>query len=54
MTPDERYCVYECSGVYILDDEENRICGCASHLAPNGKSCVAECGADQDAVSVKD
>ena len=54
MTPDEQYCVTECTGIYAPGDEENRICGCASHLAPDGRGCLAECGSDQDAVSVKD
>ena len=46
MTPDERKCVYECTGIYAPGDEENMICSCASHLAPNGKTCVAECDDD--------
>ena len=36
-------CVHECSDIYTIDSEEDRTCKCKSHLAPNGKGCVAEC-----------
>ena len=46
MSPDEQYCVPECTGIYAPGDEKSRTCSCASHLAPNGRSCAAECDFD--------
>lgn len=42
MTLDEQYCVYECTGVYI-PDEESKICRCRTHVAPNGMTCLENC-----------
>ena len=54
MSPDEQYCVSKCIEIYTPGEEGSDICSCASHLAPDGRGCLAECGSDQDAVSVKD
>ena len=47
MTQDEQYCVFECDGIYKLDTSSTeRICTCAKFIAPNGKTCLEECGPD--------
>ena len=46
MTQDEQYCVPECAGIYKLDPTKDRICTCAKFIAPNGKTCLEECGTD--------
>ena len=43
MTPDEQYCVPECTGVYAPREEGSRICSCRTHVAPDGKTCLASC-----------
>ena len=43
MTPDEQYCVYECTGIYAPGDEKNGICSCRTHVAPDGKTCLENC-----------
>ena len=42
MTPDEQYCVPECTGVYA-PTEGSKICRCRTHVAPDGKTCLENC-----------
>ena len=44
MTPDEQYCVYECTGIYAPGEDGSRICSCRTHVAPDGKTCLESCG----------
>ena len=43
MTPDEQYCVPECTGIYAPGKEGSRICSCRSYVAPDGKTCLESC-----------
>ena len=43
MSPDEQYCVYECTGIYAPPADGNRICGCRYGVASDGKSCLPTC-----------
>lgn len=43
MTPDEQYCVYECTGIYAPGEDGSRICSCRTHVAPDGKTCLESC-----------
>ena len=53
MTQDEQYCVLECTGIYKRKSS-SRICTCSKFIAPNGKSCLEECGTGQYAISTSD
>ena len=55
MTQDEQYCVLECDEIYKPDSSSTeKICTCAKFIAPNGKSCMEECGTDQHAIDIAD
>ena len=43
MTPDEQYCVPECTGIYAPGEEGTNICSCRSYVAPDGKTCLESC-----------
>ena len=43
MTPDEQYCVPECTGIYAHRNEEDRICSCRYGVASDGKTCLSTC-----------
>ena len=43
MTPDEQYCVYECTGIYATGEEGTNICSCRSYVAPDDKTCLENC-----------
>lgn len=55
MTQDEQYCVLECNGIYKFDSSSSeRICTCAKFVAPNGKTCLEECGTGQHTIPTSD
>ena len=54
MTPDEQYCVPECTGIYKPDPSGEQICVCSAFIALDGKNCLAECGPGYDAIQTSD
>ena len=43
MTPDEQYCVYECTGIYTPPTDGNGICSCRYGVDSDGKTCLSTC-----------